>query len=85
MTTIVPIKNRIIVKHIKVDHKTASGIMLAVDDDATSNTARVEFIGPDVKNIQVGDTVIFMNRQLFKFLGQDYMTMVEDDILGIVK
>ncbi|MEQ1674960.1 MAG: co-chaperone GroES [Candidatus Nitrotoga sp.] len=91
-----PLSDRIIVKRVEEERKTASGIV--IPDSATEKPDQGEIIavgkgkiGDDGKlqpmNVKVGDKVLFGQYagQAFKIDGQDYMTMREDDIIGVIE
>ena len=90
-----PLHDRVIVKRLEEERKTASGIV--IPDAATEKPDQGEIIavgngkiGDDGKlrpmNVKVGDKVLFgkYSGQTFKMDGQEYMTMREDDIIGVV-
>ncbi len=91
-----PLHDRVIVKRQEEERKTASGIV--IPDAATEKPDLGEIvavgngkIGEDGKvrpmNVKVGDKVLFGKYagQAFKMDGVEYMTMREDDIIGIVE
>ncbi len=91
-----PLSDRVIVKRVEEERKTASGIV--IPDSATEKPDQGEIIavgkgkiGDDGKlqpmNVKVGDKVLFGQYagQAFKIDGQDYMTMREDDIIGVIE
>ncbi len=91
-----PLHDRVIVKRMEEERKTASGIILT--DAATEKPDQGEIIavgngkvGDDgkvrVMDVKVGDRVLFGKYagQTFKMDGQEYMTMREDDIIGIIE
>ncbi len=91
-----PLHDRVIVKRLEEERKTASGIV--IPDNATEKPDQGEIIavgngkiGDDGKlrpmNVKVGDKVLFGKYagQNFKMDGQEYMTMREDDIIGVVE
>ena len=91
-----PLNDRVIVKRLEEERKTASGIV--IPDAATENPDQGEIIavgngkiGDDGKlrpmSVKVGDKVLFGKYagQNFKMDGQEYMTMREDDIIGVVE
>jgi chaperonin GroES len=91
-----PLHDRVIVKRLEEERKTASGIV--IPDGAAEKPDQGEIIavgngkvGDDGKlrpmNVKVGDKVLFGKYagQTFKMEGQEYMTMREDDIIGIVE
>ena len=91
-----PLNDRVIVKRLEEERKTASGIV--IPDAATEKPDQGEIIavgngkiGEDGKlrpmSVKVGDKVLFGKYagQNFKMDGQEYMTMREDDIIGVVE
>lgn len=91
-----PLSDRVIVKRVEEERKTASGIV--IPDTATEKPDQGEIIavgigkiGDDGKlhpmNVKVGDRVLFGQYagQAFKMDGQEYMTMREDDIIGVIE
>ena len=91
-----PLNDRVIVKRLEEERKTASGIV--IPDAATEKPDQGEImavgngkIGDDGKlrpmSVKVGDKVLFGKYagQNFKLDGQEYMTMREDDIIGVVE
>ncbi len=91
-----PLHDRVIVKRMEEERKTASGIV--IPDAATEKPDQGEIvavgngkIGDDGKlrpmNVKVGDKILFGKYagQIFKMDGVEYMTMREDDIIGVVE
>ncbi len=91
-----PLHDRVVVKRLEEERKTASGIV--IPDAATEKPDQGEIIavgngkiGDDGKlrpmNVKVGDKVLFGKYagQTFKMDGVEYMTMREDDIIGVVE
>ncbi len=91
-----PLHDRVIVKRLEEERKTASGIV--IPDAATEKPDQGEIIavgsgkvGDDGKvrpmNVKVGDKVLFgkYSGQSFKMEGQEFLTMREDDIIGVVE
>ncbi len=91
-----PLSDRVIVKRMEEERKTASGIV--IPDAATEKPDQGEIIavgngkvGEDGNvrpmSVKVGDRVMFGKYagQTFKMDGQEYMTMREDDIIGVVE
>ncbi len=91
-----PLHDRVIVKRLEEERKTASGIV--IPDAATEKPDQGEIIavgsgkiGDDGKvrpmNVKVGDKVLFgkYSGQSFKMDGQELLTMREDDIIGVVE
>ncbi|MDD2685386.1 MAG: co-chaperone GroES [Gallionella sp.] len=91
-----PLSDRVIVKRMEEERKTASGIV--IPDAATEKPDQGEIIavgngkiGEDGKlrpmSVKVGDKVMFgkYSGQAFKLDGQELLTMREDDIIGVVE
>jgi chaperonin GroES len=91
-----PLSDRVIVKRLEEERTTASGIV--IPDAATEKPDQGEIIavgngkvGDDGKvramSVKVGDKVLFgkYSGQAFKMDGQEYLTMREDDIIGVVE
>ena len=91
-----PLQDRVIVRRMEEERKTASGIV--IPDAATEKPDQGEIIavgngkvGDDgtlrAMSVKVGDKVLFGKYagQTFKMDGQEYMTMREDDIIGVVE
>ena len=91
-----PLHDRVVIKRMEEERKTASGIV--IPDAATEKPDQGEIIavgngkvGDDGKlrpmNVKVGDKVLFGKYagQTFKMDGHEFMTMREDDIIGVVE
>ncbi|PIF04630.1 MAG: co-chaperone GroES [Arcobacter sp.] len=81
-----PLGNRVLVKVQEVETKTASGII--IPDNASQEkptTAKVVAIGKDVKDLNVGDQVMYgqyARTSTVTLDGTDYLVMETDEILG---
>ena len=91
-----PLNDRILVKRLEQEEKTAGGII--IPDSAKEKPAEGEVIavGPGKMNdagervavdVKPGDKVLFSKYggTDVKFDGQDYLIMREDDILGVIE
>jgi chaperonin GroES len=91
-----PLNDRILVKRLEQEEKTAGGII--IPDSAQEKPAEGEIIavGPGKMNdagqraamdVNAGDRVLFSKYggTDVKFDGQDYLIMREDDILGVLE
>jgi chaperonin GroES len=91
-----PLQDRVIVRRMEEERKTASGIV--IPDAATEKPDQGEIIavgngkvGDDGKlipmSVKVGDKVLFGKYagQTFKMDGQEFMTMREEDIIGVIE
>ena len=90
-----PLNDRILVKRLEQEEKTAGGII--IPDSAKEKPAEGEVVavGPGkmskagervAMDVQAGDRVLFSKYggTDVKFDGQDYLIMREDDILGVI-
>jgi len=91
-----PLNDRILVKRLEGEEKTAGGII--IPDSAKEKPAEGEIvaIGPGKRNeagervaidLAVGDRVLFSKYggTEVKLDGEDFLIMREDDILGVVQ
>ena len=90
-----PLHDRVIVKRLEEERKTASGIVIPDTAAEKPDQGEVLAVGPGKKNedgkvspvdVKVGDKVLFgkYSGQEFKLDNQDLLHMREDDIIGIV-
>ena len=88
---LVPLGDRVVLKHVEAEETTASGIVLPGQAQEKPQQAKVIAVGPgtdDVKmQVKVGDAVIYS-----KYAGTDvklddeeFVIVRQDDILAIVK
>ena len=54
-----PLSDRVVAKKAEPAEKTASGILLAGNQNEKPAYAVVESVGPDVKSVKAGDKIIF--------------------------
>jgi len=90
-----PLYDRIIVKRVEEEKKSAGGIV--IPDTAAEKPSQGEVIaaGPGktddsgkvlAMGVKVGDRILFgkYSGQEFKMDGADYLHMREDDVIGVV-
>ncbi len=92
--TIKPLFDKVVIKAIETDEKTASGIVLPGAAKEKPQLARVIAVGPggtidgnDVKmQVKVGDTVLYSRYagSEFKLDGEEVVIVSQSDILAIV-
>ena len=82
-----PLSDRVVAKKAEPAEKTASGILLAGNQNEKPAYAIVVSVGPDVKNVKAGDKIIFKEYSTtdVKFESQEYLIVREEDILAIIK
>ena len=91
-----PLHDRVIVKRLEEERKTASGIV--IPDTAAENPDRGEILavgtGKILENgkvlplaVKVGDRVLFgkYSGQTVKVRGEEVLVMREEDIMGVVE
>ena len=81
--SIKPLADRVVAKKDAATSTTASGILLG-EAKEKPNTATVESIGPDVKNIKKGDRILYREYSAteVKLDGTDYLIVKEEDVLA---
>lgn len=90
-----PLFDKVVIKTIETDEKTASGIVLPGAAKEKPQLARVLAVGPggtidgnDVKmQVKVGDTVLYSKYagSEFKIDGEEVVIVSQSDILAIVE
>jgi chaperonin GroES len=85
-TPIKPLADRVVAVREVAATKTASGIYLPDNAKEKPVVAKVEAIGPDVKNIKVGERIIYKDYSTteLKIDGTDYLIVKEEDVLATV-
>jgi chaperonin GroES len=91
-----PLHDRIIVKRLEEERKTASGIVIPDTAAEKPDQGEVKAVGKGKKNdkgelialdVKVGDRVLFgkYSGQTVKVEGEELLVMREEDIMGIVE
>jgi chaperonin GroES len=80
-----PIKNNVIVELIEKEKTTASGIVLTSADSDEASRGKVIEIGPDVKDVQQGQTVLpnWNKARKAKYNDKEFYIVSEDEIVLI--
>ena len=95
MMNIRPLHDRVIVKRVEEEKRSAGGIVIPDTAAEKPSQGEVVAVGPGktddngkivAMGVKVGDRVLFgkYSGQEFKMDGQDYLHMREDDIIGVV-
>ena len=90
-----PLHDRVIVKRLEEERKTAGGIVIPDTAAEKPSQGEVLYCGPGKTDdagklvtigVKVGDKVLFgkYSGQEFKLEGQDLLHMREDDVIGVV-
>ena len=91
-----PLQDRVIVKRLDQETKTASGIFIPDNAAEKPDQGEVLAIGPGKRDdsgktinldVKVGDKVLFGKYagQSVKLDGQEYLVMREDDLMAVVQ
>lgn len=81
-----PLKDRVVVTFTEEPEKTAGGIYVPEAAKDKPQDGTVTAVGPEVKDVKVGDTVLFdvYSGSKIKADDQDILVIKEEDILAIV-
>jgi len=90
-----PLSNRVLLKSLEAEQKTASGIILPESAQEKKQEAEVVAVGPgkitdgkkEEMTVKVGDVVIYSKYagDEVKLNGEDYTLIEEDKILAILE
>ncbi len=91
-----PLADRVIVKRLENETKTASGILIPDNAAEKPDQGEVLAVGPGKQddngklvamNVKVGDRVLFgkYSGQTVKVDGEDLLVMKEDDLFAVVE
>lgn len=87
MSKLTPLADRVVAEPVETGSKTASGLYLPSDAKEKSQLAKVTAVGKEVKEIKVGDTVLYkeFSSDTPKIDGKEYVIIKEEDILAVIK
>jgi chaperonin GroES len=91
-----PLHDRVIVKRMEEERKTASGIVIPDTAAEKPDQGEVIAVGPGKRNergdliamdVKVGDRVLFgkYSGQTVKVEGEELLVMREEDIMGVIE
>lgn len=82
-----PLGDRVVAKPIEAETKSAAGILLPDSAKDRPQSAKVEAVGQDVKEVKVGDQILHSEYgpSKFKLNGEELLLIKEEDILAVVK
>jgi len=82
-----PLKDRVFVKYSEEGEKTPGGIYIPDSAKEKPQKGVVEAVGSEVKEIKVGNTILFDKYSGSKVSidSNEYLIIKEEDILGIVE
>lgn len=83
-TSIKPLADRLVAVREEAENKTASGLYLPDAAKEKPVVAKVVAIGKDVKEIKVGDRIVYKEYAPteLKTNGQEYLILKEEDVLA---
>jgi chaperonin GroES len=83
-TPIKPLADRVVAVREQAQTKTASGIYLPEASKEKPVMAKLVAVGPDVKTLKVGDTIVYKEYATteLKVDGTEYLIVKEDDVLA---
>jgi chaperonin GroES len=82
-----PLADYVVSQAEEAKSKTASGLYLPSNAQEKPKTAKVLAIGKDVKQVKVGDKILYKSYSIteVKVDTEDYILVKEEDILATVK
>jgi len=91
-----PLHDRIIVKRVEEERRTASGIVIPDSATEKPDQGEVKAVGPGKRDdsgklialdVKVGDRVLFgkYSGQSVKVEGEELLVMREEDIMGVIE
>ncbi len=86
-TPLQPLGDYVVAQGEEVQTKTASGFLLPEKSTEKPQTAKVVAVGKEVKNVKVGDKIVYKgySNTDVKVGDTDYILVKEEDILATVK
>lgn len=81
-----PLADRVVAVREKAQEKTASGLYLPDSSKEKPVVAEVKAVGPDAKNVKVGDKIVYKEYSTteLKINDVEYLIVKEEDILATV-
>ncbi len=87
-----PLGDRFVAKPVEPETKTASGILLPDQAKEKTQVAEVLAVGKDVKEVKVGDRIVYGEGSFnkpgpvaFKQGQEELLVVKEEDVLAVVK
>ena len=82
-----PLKDRVFVSYAEEEEKTKGGLYVPDTAKEKPQKGKVEAVGSEVKEIKVGDAVLFdkYSGSKVKMDDKEYLIIKEEDVLGIVE
>jgi chaperonin GroES len=82
-----PLGDYVVATQEEAKATTASGLYLPDNAQEKPKTAKIEAVGPNAKQVKVGDRIIYKSYSTteIKVEGVDYILVKEEDVLATVK
>ncbi|MEW6410681.1 MAG: co-chaperone GroES [Nitrospirota bacterium] len=82
-----PLKEKVFIKYSQEEEKTPGGIYVPDTAKEKPQKGIVEAVGSEVKEVKVGDKVLFdkYSGSKIKIDDVDYLILKEEEILGIIQ
>jgi chaperonin GroES len=82
-----PLKDRVFVKYSEEAERTAGGLYIPESAKEKPQKGVIEAVGSEVKEIKVGDTILFdkYSGSKINIDNNEYLIIKEEDILGIIQ
>ncbi len=81
-----PLKERVFASYLDEIEKTSGGLYIPDNAKEKPQKGKVEAVGSEVKNVAVGDVILFdkYSGSKINLDGEDYLILKEEDILGVL-
>lgn len=85
--TIKPLKDRVCVSYTEEPEKTTGGLYVPETAKEKPQQGKVVSVGSEVKEVKVGDTVLFdkYSGSKIKLDDKEHLIVKEEDLLGIIQ
>ena len=82
-----PLKDRVFVTYAEEEERTKGGLYVPDTAKEKPQKGKVEAVGSEVKEVKVGDSVLFdkYSGSKVKMNDQEYLIIKEEDIPGIIE
>ena len=82
-----PLKDNVVAQLEEAESKTASGLYLPQNAQEKPKTAKVVAVGKDVKEVKVGDRILYegYSQTEVKVGSQEFIVVKEDKVIATVK
>lgn len=82
-----PLKDRVCVSYSEEPEKTAGGLYVPDTAKEKPQQGKIEAIGSEVKEVKVGDIVLFdkYSGSKIKLNDKEHLIVKEEDLLGIIQ